>query len=761
MDGWSGLWKNLVVEAEKFVFEEDAKTVPQQPVTGPNTPVKKEAINSTGPKSGPDEPTHSQNTTDKIVTETTNPAAQDPKKITPPIETIGPDLETKPSEGNSAASPEQPSAVDLHPEPKSESESETEPPQPLTPEQTIALLKEELQKQKKMLQTKDQQLTHISNLSRDFKDQNTNLTKNVNDLKQSMESKDSQIIQLTKEKDNLQTQLSVKLKNLQIEIETNIATKDKQLEAAKIESSRLLEEGTNYSRQVVKLQQANTTLSSQKTELTTKLNEYMDKSQKLEKQNTELEDKNHEISNALKEIKQATGQSQTRADNNQKQISELNETVREQRAALEKAWLDLANQQKLHTTEKQEHILALQQLETNLTNQFQTKLQSVTLQFNQTEFELKETIADLRKALSGQQTEARAREEGFKTQINALLEQQQDESQRTTQKTQSKAETDRPILQQAVQLQNELTVARREHQAIRDQLQNKLNDLTTELSLGADQIQQLKTRNAELVDMHKDMHNQIKNLNKQIKDQQIKFDELITQNSKLNATISSLTLKNESVVRLHANQAQSLTNRAQHAEIALQQANQQIRQMTERLGLLEGLKSQHAGNLLHDFGELDSPPQKKANQQAVVPKEPVTPVTPPKNKTEIKTPPKADSPMPERHPIGGILGLETLHMRVKQQEQEITSLSQTIASLTKSKLDLENRLAAETAKNQVLNEQLQKHDDVSYQQLQTRYMAAVELLGEREERLEMVTNDLKELKQVYRQHINELSLQIK
>jgi F0F1-type ATP synthase delta subunit len=45
------------------------------------------------------------------------------------------------------------------------------------------------------------------------------------------------------------------------------------------------------------------------------------------------------------------------------------------------------------------------------------------------------------------------------------------------------------------------------------------------------------------------------------------------------------------------------------------------------------------------------------------------------------------------------------------------------------------------------------------QELQARYAAAVELVGERDEQLEELTNDLEDVKQMYRQQIETLLAQ--
>jgi hypothetical protein len=47
----------------------------------------------------------------------------------------------------------------------------------------------------------------------------------------------------------------------------------------------------------------------------------------------------------------------------------------------------------------------------------------------------------------------------------------------------------------------------------------------------------------------------------------------------------------------------------------------------------------------------------------------------------------------------------------------------------------------------------------AYQELQARYSAAVELVGERDEQLEELANDLEDVKQMYRQQIETLLAQ--
>lgn len=47
-----------------------------------------------------------------------------------------------------------------------------------------------------------------------------------------------------------------------------------------------------------------------------------------------------------------------------------------------------------------------------------------------------------------------------------------------------------------------------------------------------------------------------------------------------------------------------------------------------------------------------------------------------------------------------------------------------------------------------------------YQELKTIHVASLILIGEREEQVELLSNDLAELKQVYKQHLAALSLDV-
>eukprot|EP00118_Oscarella_pearsei_P020849 m.230413 g.230413 ORF g.230413 m.230413 type:complete len:930 (+) comp40059_c0_seq18:67-2856(+) len=102
--------------------------------------------------------------------------------------------------------------------------------------------------------------------------------------------------------------------------------------------------------------------------------------------------------------------------------------------------------------------------------------------------------------------------------------------------------------------------------------------------------------------------------------------------------------------------------------------------------------------------------------------------------------------------------VENLQALVKQKEGEGHSLQNEMAGLEKMKQSMGEELVTLTAKNDELTERLESMSDltVSFQELEQRYNAVLQMYGEKEEQVEELRLDLEDVKSMYRTQINEL-----
>jgi len=108
------------------------------------------------------------------------------------------------------------------------------------------------------------------------------------------------------------------------------------------------------------------------------------------------------------------------------------------------------------------------------------------------------------------------------------------------------------------------------------------------------------------------------------------------------------------------------------------------------------------------------------------------------------------------------LAMQKLLLTIDQKNGQVTLLQATIDSLKESKLNLEDQLVQLMSKNEDLEKLIQQllESEKEFKSLKSRYVALLELLGERSEKATELTNDIDDMKQLYKQQINMLCTQI-
>ncbi|KAF6253633.1 TATA element modulatory factor 1 TATA binding protein [Scenedesmus sp. NREL 46B-D3] len=105
--------------------------------------------------------------------------------------------------------------------------------------------------------------------------------------------------------------------------------------------------------------------------------------------------------------------------------------------------------------------------------------------------------------------------------------------------------------------------------------------------------------------------------------------------------------------------------------------------------------------------------------------------------------------------------LQRLRAALRQKAGECAALEGRLHELEATRDQLAGELVAATHAAEKATDAVRDLPKLrqAYQELQARYAAAVELVGERDEQLEELANDLEDVKQVYRQQIETLLAQ--
>ena len=101
---------------------------------------------------------------------------------------------------------------------------------------------------------------------------------------------------------------------------------------------------------------------------------------------------------------------------------------------------------------------------------------------------------------------------------------------------------------------------------------------------------------------------------------------------------------------------------------------------------------------------------------------------------------------------------EKMASSIKQLEAQVSSITVQLQLTTKTRDDLAQELLKLSAENEDLKTQSNQMQELQdkYKDLESRYQSALELVGEKTERIQDLTADIQEMRQVYQTQLEEL-----
>lgn len=370
--------------------------------------------------------------------------------------------------------------------------------------------------------------------------------------------------------------------------------------------------------------------------------------------------------------------------------------------------------------ETQHHREELQRIEENLLNHLQS-----------TETEIIETNREyesLKELMVSKENDYKIRIESLKVQLEKVQSQNETLLSNTT-------DTSLPYKEQISDLKEELNKKNNDLEQLRQNNVRVMTELTESLN-------ELKLKQEALRTIHDNYKIQYDDLQQKEDTQIRKIEEihaliLETKKSKqfIESEIADITASTNSLKSV-------ITKKKEHSKFLMDRLNKVI---------LEGEKRRK---------ELEMRTKKK---KALPSKK--SPSSPIYNKKSILPSPDIHSLIKKQHHMGLVhsASLEILETSLKQRDAEIASLKEKNKQMILYKTELEEA-ANESREN--LNELAQrvqglKQLDEEKKLLEQKYMAALEILGEKTERIHQLKDDMIEWKELYEGQIEELTMQLK
>jgi len=489
----------------------------------------------------------------------------------------------------------------------------------------------------------------------------------------------------------------------------------------------------------------------------------------------ELESNSRKYNETILSMKDLSEVTARELDEKKKNAESAITQVSELQAALDKAFLELAEQKKLLAAANGKSLTMVKEVESKLRDEYQMSMMQQAKEVEEREASLVQTIQDLRLEISRINERSGSREDELKNEIQTLKLRLQAAESRNEELTVSVAEMTRPLLRQIEALQtanSERTNVLQElesHFTLRikeaeTQAQQSIEREKVALEQQNESIRKLKLVESDLLSAKKFSSR----LAADLETERIKTATMEREQQQLTAKLAAQIALYDRTVQEQKRVENSLKEELQSAkdreetlrkelEASKRQNEPSINQentMEKRV-----FSSVNTTSSSHSIASIsNASPNIKPSNDAVFPR------SPSKSDMLLLASIGGVSFSPLQH-VSSITGsssslpsMEKLQSLLKQREGEIAALQAQISRLEKMKERLQDELTTLTEKNETLSSEIHSLRELRPQieDIRQRYHTALELIGEKEELVEELRADIADMKIMYKEQINEL-----
>eukprot|EP01126_Amoeba_proteus_P062918 TRINITY_DN8616_c0_g1_i14.p1 TRINITY_DN8616_c0_g1~~TRINITY_DN8616_c0_g1_i14.p1 ORF type:complete len:283 (-),score=89.65 TRINITY_DN8616_c0_g1_i14:31-879(-) len=273
------------------------------------------------------------------------------------------------------------------------------------------------------------------------------------------------------------------------------------------------------------------------------------------------------------------------------------------------------------------------------------------------------------------------------------------------------------------------------------------------------------------------LQTQLVEKNRLVHQTQTALESSLAEINQLKNNLLVLETKNHQQQQLHLKEVRAVSLRLNQSQMALEQANQQLRRLNDLVtqyqeqGEMDTGRANKQTTVINPTSPPSSPPVVTPNSTQMIPTS--TPMTtnsgtkrnsnkePNKTEKEEKEGTKDDDGEVVAE-VAGFLLQHKLKQFVEAHEGEVMALRVTIRDLENTRKVLENEVVTLQSREEEMGTRLRSLSNLEEEHvtLTARLWTALELIGEREERIETLESDMKEMRALYKQHVNALSSKI-
>ncbi|XP_028395572.1 TATA element modulatory factor-like [Dendronephthya gigantea] len=539
----------------------------------------------------------------------------------------------------------------------------------------------------------------------------SDIERQLKEFQELLQQKDVQITQLMEEGEKLSKQILQRNNNIK-----KLRAKEKELNTSNENLSSRFEEAESEIERLKGILKERDEHKKEQDDAIKKLNAYTKKQEEvIGKQKVELEESAAKLPSL-----------QTALDNAYKEITELHIVNAAKSSEVQEAALSV------EMTAKEELRIALEKLK----KESQRECDALAME-----------VTDLQTQLHRNEQQAARREDNLRQEIADIQMRLQEAETRNQELTQSVSIATRPLLRQIENLQHSYGSQQISWEKLEKNLTERLADVQSQLATAQEKERASTERSIELSSKVASLESQVGNYRQEKSRIEAEFELEKGKIEALEDFKSRESGKVEAIKNLHSKQLETMMVEKSLLEqqLAVERTKYESEQkkMTK---LEEQLRERSQKNDDNGSPENEDPGQKTTLERRRS-----------RNSSSSSVFSLSDT-MTRNLPSGGTAVLEELRATIRHKEGELVSMQSAISTLESSRESLTEELTTLMNSNENLSKENQQLRNIgkSFQELQTKYNALLQMYGEKQEETDELKLDLQDIKNMYKAQIQEL-----
>ncbi|KAF9575360.1 TATA element modulatory factor 1 [Mortierella alpina] len=545
----------------------------------------------------------------------------------------------------------------------------------------------------------------------------------------------------------------------------------------------------------------------------------MDTQKKLDKATTahtdaqamvaKLTEENKQLNDTIRSLHDTTQRQNKQQVQMESELAQLREEKSSLKMGLDRAWQELADARKASAELSSQTQAAALEQEMKMNEELQAELDTLKAQHAAIESTLRQEIQELRVSLSNREEDAGRKEDELWMEIRSLQQRLEQNENDSYELQEALDEARRPLLRQIEILQNQHGTANRNWDKIEKSLTRRVTEAEEDAAKAQDRERAARDKLDEMKSQKLALEARLETLRKA--DTQLRSD--------VNASKRTLSEKEEEARKAQAELSKERINRERAIEearedaerrcrqqqlVEIEKLKQQIQQLQQQRSVDDPLLSNPTDALLSVGAGMPAArrPSSASVTSASSPMLASGPIPMGSTKTgasignsnirtsfdSMTSPTSLDGMAPtlsrssSSHTMAGnggpasslgLMGLgsgstgpavamERLNAMVRQLDGQVTFLSEQVRSANRNKDELSDELVRVTVELEDLQKAASRVPGLEQELglLKERHRAALEMLGERTEEVQELKADLSDVKEAYRDQINDLLAQL-